>query len=85
MGKPRKKPRTNRYNVIHTLTGHTPIPDKLGGSTGVVAEKLAVRPDYQNGPCITARREEVIIYNTVLADNGKEAADQWLGRIWQSI
>jgi len=81
--KPSKKPRTNRYNVIHTHTGHT--PDRPVRETETqVAVRLAVRPDYQNGPCKRAYDQELSIYNTVLTDNGKEAADQWLNREWQS-
>jgi hypothetical protein len=83
MRKKQKKPRTNRYNVIHTLTGYTPIPDKLGSSTGVVAEKLATRPDFENGPVRRADSEELRVYNTILEDKGKEAADEWLNELWQ--
>lgn len=47
-----------------------------------LAEKLAKRPDYTTGPCRKATDFEVEQYNAILADKGKEAADEWLTELW---
>ena len=39
-------------------------------------------PDYQNSSGKQATEDEVATYNIILADKGKEAADDWLNELW---
>ncbi len=49
-----------------------------------LALRLAARSEYQT---TTERRldsEELLFYNTLLKDKGKEAADAWLNERWHT-
>ena len=49
-----------------------------------VARSLAVRADYKNSIAKRLDDTEVQAYNAILADKGKEAADEWLTELWAS-
>jgi hypothetical protein len=66
---------------IEFQTTHTDPDVEITLPTNI-ARKLSKRPDYKPGTPKVANRKELHTYNTLLADNGKEAADQWLNREW---
>ncbi len=49
-----------------------------------LARRLAVRPEYKNGVERRLDSEELLFYNTLLKDKGKEAADSWLNERWET-
>ncbi len=49
-----------------------------------LARRLAVRPDYKDGAQRRLDSEELLFYNTLLKDKGKEAADIWLNERWEN-
>jgi len=53
--------------------------------TGIVAAPLAPRADRLPGTVRSIQYDELIVYNVIHKDNGREAADQWLSREWESI
>ena len=49
-----------------------------------LARRLAVRPDYKSGAQRRLDNEELLFYNTLLKDKGKEAAEAWLNERWHT-
>jgi len=70
---------TDAFLGFHTIHADPDEPVILPGN---LAEKLATRPDYMNGPVRTATADELKQYNAILKDKGKEAAKQWLTEQW---
>ena len=73
----------NSETYEHFQTTHGD-PDHKPALPSNIAKKLATRSDYRTGVPTVASPEELLQYNTILKDKGKEAADKWLTEAWQS-
>jgi len=67
------------FEIFHTI--HTD-PEQAVILPGNLAEKLATRPDYMNGPVRTATANEIAKYNEIIRAKGPEAAKAWLTERW---
>ena len=67
------------FEVFHTI--HTD-PERAVILPGNLAEKLATRSDYINGPVRIATAKEIKKYNAIIKAKGPEAAKHWLTEQW---
>jgi len=67
------------FEIFHTI--HTD-PERAVILPGNLAEKLATRPDYMNGPVRIATAKEIAKYNAIIKAKGPEAAKDWLTDQW---